>query len=158
MTESRVRDLLLKGVFVTGMLVTGTINTISKKAQNDSVAQGAKGYPPHSFEHPWYIKFSKVCYDLRFQTVVMFLGEFVCLWVFALQMACKRKEPQDNFSSGNVPPKSNRLVKLHHYLNITAKYIYIYNSNILRYSRYFLWRNWIIMGICFCLAGFFILL
>ncbi|XP_067682026.1 solute carrier family 35 member F6-like [Haliotis asinina] len=57
-----------------GMLVTGSINTISKKAQNDCVAPG---YPdrsansttkPHDFDHPW------------FQTFIMFIGEMSCLF------------------------------------------------------------------------------
>ncbi|XP_041353589.1 solute carrier family 35 member F6-like [Gigantopelta aegis] len=56
-----------------GMLVTGSINTLSKKAQNDCVVEG---YPdrssnnttkPHEFDHPW------------FQTWIMFIGEMCCL-------------------------------------------------------------------------------
>ncbi|ESO96502.1 hypothetical protein LOTGIDRAFT_159919, partial [Lottia gigantea] len=56
-----------------GMLVTGSINTISKKAQNDC---SAIGYPDksknntatdHDFDHPW------------FQTWIMFIGEMGCL-------------------------------------------------------------------------------
>ncbi|KAL5009135.1 hypothetical protein ScPMuIL_014716 [Solemya velum] len=57
-----------------GMLVTGSINTLSKKAQNDC---NVTGYPdhsanntsqPHSFDHPW------------FQTLIMFFGETLCLF------------------------------------------------------------------------------
>ncbi|KAK6183553.1 hypothetical protein SNE40_011011 [Patella caerulea] len=54
-----------------GMLVTGSINTISKKAQLDCTV---KGYPDkngtskeHDFDHPW------------FQTWIMFIGEMFCL-------------------------------------------------------------------------------
>ncbi|XP_067138680.1 solute carrier family 35 member F6-like [Centruroides vittatus] len=56
-----------------GMLITGSINTLSKKAQNDC---SAAGYPDsktnstttvHKFDHPW------------FQTVIMFIGEMSCL-------------------------------------------------------------------------------
>ncbi|XP_013775752.2 solute carrier family 35 member F6-like [Limulus polyphemus] len=56
-----------------GMLVTGSINTLSKKAQNDCYSPG---YPDsrfnntvkdHKFDHPW------------FQTIIMFTGEMACL-------------------------------------------------------------------------------
>lgn len=56
-----------------GMLITGSINTLSKKAQNDC---SAFGYPDprtngtstkHKFDHPW------------FQTLIMFIGEMSCL-------------------------------------------------------------------------------
>ncbi|XP_065058715.1 solute carrier family 35 member F6-like [Rhopilema esculentum] len=53
-----------------GMLITGSINTLSKKAQNDCSAKGLKdmsGNAYHSFDHPW------------FQTLIMFCGETLCL-------------------------------------------------------------------------------
>jgi drug/metabolite transporter (DMT)-like permease len=51
-------------VLVAGMLITGTINTLTKKIQNDTYNK--------TFNHPW------------FQTAVMFLGEFLCLIVFEI--------------------------------------------------------------------------
>jgi hypothetical protein len=55
-------------VLVVGMLATGTLNTITKKVQNDAVANGTfRGGKPHTFEHPW------------FQTWLMFLGEMLCI-------------------------------------------------------------------------------
>ncbi|XP_071484700.1 solute carrier family 35 member F6-like [Diadema antillarum] len=60
-----------------GMLVTGSINTLSKKAQNDCVVKGVAiphgpngtnvTATPHEFDHPW------------FQTIIMFTGESLCL-------------------------------------------------------------------------------
>ncbi|XP_054756544.2 solute carrier family 35 member F6-like isoform X1 [Lytechinus pictus] len=59
-----------------GMLVTGSINTLSKKAQNDchvkgvAIPQGPNGTKTateHEFDHPW------------FQTIIMFMGESLCL-------------------------------------------------------------------------------
>ncbi|KAL8602688.1 hypothetical protein ACOMHN_058641 [Nucella lapillus] len=73
-------------VLMIGMLVTGSINTISKKAQNDC---NVKGYPNssanntatvHSFDHPW------------FQTWIMFIGECTCL--LGLYLARRRERKQ----------------------------------------------------------------
>ncbi|KAL4237585.1 hypothetical protein ACF0H5_002299 [Mactra antiquata] len=50
-----------------GMLVTGSINTLSKKAQNDCTVKGYKS-DSHAFDHPW------------FQTWIMFIGECFCLF------------------------------------------------------------------------------
>jgi len=54
-------------IFVVGMLLSGSINTLTKKAQNDSNAVGMDG-TKRPFEHPW------------FQTLLMFVGEFLCLF------------------------------------------------------------------------------
>ncbi|KAK3092644.1 hypothetical protein FSP39_005347 [Pinctada imbricata] len=65
-------------VLMVGMLITGSINTLSKKAQNDCIV---KGYPdksanntstPHEFDHPW------------FQTLIMFIGETLCFFGFCI--------------------------------------------------------------------------
>ncbi|KAL6069940.1 Solute carrier family 35 member F6 [Balamuthia mandrillaris] len=53
-------------ILVAGMLLTGSINTIVKRAQNEASAKGIDG-KDRQFEHPW------------FQTWVMFIGEFLCL-------------------------------------------------------------------------------
>jgi len=53
-----------------GMLISGSINTLSKKAQNDCSSKGLKdehGNEVHKFDHPW------------FQTGLMFIGESLCL-------------------------------------------------------------------------------
>ncbi|KXJ24479.1 solute carrier family 35 member F6 [Exaiptasia diaphana] len=53
-----------------GMLISGSINTLSKKAQNDCSSKGLKdthGNEVHKFDHPW------------FQTGLMFIGETMCL-------------------------------------------------------------------------------
>jgi len=53
-----------------GMLISGSINTLSMKAQNDCSSKGLKdkyGHEFHKFAHPW------------FQTGLMFLGETLCL-------------------------------------------------------------------------------
>eukprot|EP00164_Ancoracysta_twista_P002055 GFYU01002707.1.p1 GENE.GFYU01002707.1~~GFYU01002707.1.p1 ORF type:complete len:403 (-),score=130.55 GFYU01002707.1:286-1494(-) len=60
----------VKYMLVAGMLITGSINTISKKMQNQSTAEGVDG-DVHKFSKPW------------FQTVIMFSGELVCLlWLY----------------------------------------------------------------------------
>ncbi|XP_070577855.1 solute carrier family 35 member F6-like [Ptychodera flava] len=72
MAKLTVRQMLL----ALGMLVTGSINTLSKKAQNDCVVKGISlptgpngtmEATAHPFNHPW------------FQTVIMFIGETLCL-------------------------------------------------------------------------------
>jgi len=67
---------------VVGMLLTGSINTLSKKAQNDCSSSGLKdkdGNVYHKFDHPW------------FQTLIMFSGEALCLLGLIYQ---RRKERQ----------------------------------------------------------------
>ncbi|KAH3767125.1 solute carrier family 35 member F6 [Pelomyxa schiedti] len=59
-------------VLVCGMLLTGCINTLSKKFQNDTESPGYNG-DVHYFAHPW------------FQTLVMFTGEFLCLIGIVIQ-------------------------------------------------------------------------
>jgi len=54
------------------MLITGAVNTLTKKFQNQSVAPGLNN-EPHLFQHPW------------FQTFVMFVGETACLIPLLIQ-------------------------------------------------------------------------
>ncbi|CAH1263583.1 SLC35F6 [Branchiostoma lanceolatum] len=73
-------------LLVLGMLVTGSINTLSKKAQNDSKVKGVPGpngteAVEHDFDHPW------------FQTVIMFIGEMCCL----IGLFIQRKRERDQF-------------------------------------------------------------
>ncbi|XP_062503729.1 solute carrier family 35 member F6-like isoform X2 [Corticium candelabrum] len=71
-------------ILATGMLITGSINTLSKKAQNDCTVgyNNSHGAPPHKFDHPW------------FQTLVMFTGESLCLIGFAIQRIRENRKLQ----------------------------------------------------------------
>lgn len=73
-----------------GMLLSGCINTISKKAQNKSSAIGWNT-PEHKFVHPW------------FQTIIMFIGEALCVFGFIYQRQSARKKEQKNIQEGNAP-------------------------------------------------------
>ncbi|CAH1793269.1 unnamed protein product [Owenia fusiformis] len=101
-------------LLVVGMLVTGSINTLSKKAQNDCIVPG---YPnisanntatPHKFDHPW------------FQTVIMFLGEALCLIGLFISRHKERKKLQVEYAqklleSQDVvhhPPKLPRVFQI----------------------------------------------
>eukprot|EP00794_Sanderia_malayensis_P020372 gene20372-22381_t len=73
-----------------GMLLTGSINTLSKKAQNDCEAYGLKdmdGKTYHSFDHPW------------FQTLIMFTGETLCLLGLLYQRRKEAKKARELFLS-----------------------------------------------------------
>ena len=94
-------ETALKTTFVIGMLITGTINTISKKIQNDvevfirvliiivvvpvqhlifvQKSEGMEG-EVHTFTHPW------------FQTAVMFMGEALCIIPYLLSKFCCASE------------------------------------------------------------------
>src|SRR3989338_4664343 len=52
-----------------GMLIPGTINTLAKKAQNETLSIGINGELA-PFVHPW------------FQTFVMYIGEALCFVAF----------------------------------------------------------------------------
>jgi hypothetical protein len=58
MTESTTEVTFLARfatiIFVVGMLTTGTVNTITKKIQNESSTQGI--HQVHTFSHPWFVK------------------------------------------------------------------------------------------------------
>ncbi|XP_065665184.1 solute carrier family 35 member F6 isoform X2 [Hydra vulgaris] len=65
-----------------GMLLTGSINTLSKKAQNQCTSYGIDDLHKtklRKFEHPW------------FQTLIMFAGEALCLLGFCYS---SRKDAQ----------------------------------------------------------------
>jgi len=63
---------LRNALLACGMLLSGCVNTISKKEQNTSFAKGWN-QGDHSFTHPW------------FQTIIMFLGEALCIFGFLTQ-------------------------------------------------------------------------
>ncbi|XP_063426229.1 solute carrier family 35 member F6-like [Mytilus trossulus] len=97
-------------VLMVGMLVTGSINTISKKAQNDCKVEG---YPDrsanntrtvHEFDHPW------------FQTLIMFFGEMICLGGFCIVRKKERDKRRKEYAEQNkdmtdIPPQP-RIVQL----------------------------------------------
>lgn len=62
--------------FIFGMLLTGTINTVSRKLQLECTARGFFNHSAndtrteHAFNKPW------------FQTLLMFLGEILCIFGF----------------------------------------------------------------------------
>lgn len=71
-----------------GMLFTGSINTLSKKAQNDCSSKGLKdehGHEVHKFDHPW------------FQTGLMFIGETMCLIGLYFYRRKERQRLRQNF-------------------------------------------------------------
>ncbi|XP_076100355.1 solute carrier family 35 member F6-like [Mytilus galloprovincialis] len=91
-------------VLMVGMLVTGSINTISKKAQNDCKVEG---YPDrsanntrtvHEFDHPW------------FQTLIMFFGEMICLGGYCIVRKKERDKRRKEYAEQNkdmtdIPPQ-----------------------------------------------------
>ncbi|CAG2218288.1 unnamed protein product [Mytilus edulis] len=95
-----------------GMLVTGSINTISKKAQNDCKVEG---YPDrsanntrtvHEFDHPW------------FQTLIMFFGEMICLGGYCIvrkkeRDKRRREYAEQNKDMTNIPPQPRKLRVVH---------------------------------------------
>jgi len=84
-------------VLAVGMLITGSINTISTKLadiQNVTGTSTAFGGKPHPFSHPF------------FQAALMFLGESLCLLTFWSKRAwCDKKTPtrQPLLSAGTRP-------------------------------------------------------
>lgn len=75
-----------------GMLISGSVNTLSKKAQNDCSARGLKdenGNEVHKFDHPW------------FQTGLMFIGETMCLIGLYFHRRRERQKSQQNLMSVN---------------------------------------------------------
>jgi len=75
-------------LFVVGMLITGTLNTVAAKIQNETPSLGNDG-TVHKFHHPWV------------QTWLMFMGEILCLFYFGAQLCCCKKEDEDIKSKYN---------------------------------------------------------
>jgi hypothetical protein len=64
-------------VIIAGVLISSTIQILSKNAQNQSKSQGIDG-TVRFFKHPW------------FQTWLMFIGEALCLVIFvAYTLTCR---------------------------------------------------------------------
>ncbi|XP_027050889.1 solute carrier family 35 member F6-like isoform X2 [Pocillopora damicornis] len=75
-----------------GMLISGSINTLSKKAQNDCTAKGLEdehGNEVHKFDHPW------------FQTGLMFIGETMCLIGLCIHRRRERRKLTQNLLNVN---------------------------------------------------------
>ncbi|XP_045160755.1 solute carrier family 35 member F6-like [Mercenaria mercenaria] len=78
-----------------GMLITGSIVTLCKKAQNDCVVNGYKS-KDHSFNHPW------------FQTWMMCSAQILCLIGLHIQRRRKLQEYRKEMTQNevqNVTPK-----------------------------------------------------
>jgi len=81
MSHTGGTGLLYRAVLAGGMLISGTINTVAKKFQNESCAIGLEG-DSHQFTHPW------------FQTLIMFIGEALCLLGFLAIRFHRRRQQQ----------------------------------------------------------------
>jgi drug/metabolite transporter (DMT)-like permease len=75
--------------FALGMLITGTINTLTRKIQNDTKAKGVDG-TIHPFRHPF------------FQTFVMFIGEALCLIPLFIQRRNQRRRYQELIANSSI--------------------------------------------------------
>eukprot|EP00761_Pharyngomonas_kirbyi_P000802 gb/GECH01000803.1/.p1 GENE.gb/GECH01000803.1/~~gb/GECH01000803.1/.p1 ORF type:complete len:445 (+),score=113.21 gb/GECH01000803.1/:1-1335(+) len=83
-------------ILVVGMLISGTINTIAKKAQNQTSATGLYN-ESKDFKKPW------------FQTWVMFLGEFLCFpTVLALFLIQQRRMARDAIPSSLINAETTK--------------------------------------------------
>lgn len=82
----RVQD----AIFAVGMLVAGTINTISSKLQDEVTTVGLPGSEPRKFAHP------------AVQTLTMFMGESLCMLVYFIVRARSRKAEIE--SDGSAKP------------------------------------------------------
>ncbi|XP_067390139.1 solute carrier family 35 member F6 [Emydura macquarii macquarii] len=77
-------------LFLAGlMLLTGSLNTLSAKWADNFNAEGCRGTPEHSFQHPFL------------QAVGMFLGEFSCLAAFYLLVCRDRQRAEPSMA----PPR-----------------------------------------------------
>lgn len=98
---------LTKGqiLLAVAMLATGSINTLTQKAQNQCRSNGSEvgpyaneTMPAHPFAHPW------------FQAWIMFIGEFLVLFVYACYRRSLQKQLWDDYitqikSSTSYPPE-----------------------------------------------------
>lgn len=90
---------------VAGMLITGSINTLSKKAQNDCRVKGipynrssnSSSGEEHEFDHPW------------FQTIIMFLGESFCLIGLIVSRYRERSRHRRNLYLSNIQGDGERI-------------------------------------------------
>ena len=66
-----------------GMVITGSINTISTKWADNQRAIGKPEFPEHDFDHPFL------------QAVGMFIGEFTCLIAFQIWRRFNKKKVEE---------------------------------------------------------------
>lgn len=87
----RVQDMIM----AVGMLIAGTINTISSKLQDEIKAQGLPHTDPRTFQHP------------AVQTVAMFLGECLCMFAFVVLERKRRNRVESGRATEDDVAKSN---------------------------------------------------
>jgi drug/metabolite transporter (DMT)-like permease len=85
--------ILITAAVILGVLISSTIQILSKNAQNQSNSQGIDGRV-RPFQHPW------------FQTWLMFIGEALCLILFAFyRFCCSKSTPsQEKFKKKRSSP------------------------------------------------------
>jgi drug/metabolite transporter (DMT)-like permease len=77
------------------MLVSGALNTIILKIQNLTPGASYLGNPPVLFYHPFI------------QCIFMFLGEFLCFFVYAVHIIRKRRSGKKLKKIGTILPKAS---------------------------------------------------
>lgn len=95
--ERAMRVWVVTSLLVAGMLVTGTLNTIAAKVQNETRAPGLDGRVK-SFSHPWHACSARLStlwpdFSRRVQTYFMFSGELLCLLALAFLRLRERCAP-----------------------------------------------------------------
>jgi len=75
-------------VLAVGMVITGSVNTITAKLADIQNSEGVDG-TSHAFDHPF------------FQAVIMFLGEFLCIIAYRIQVMRKKQRETPEASSFN---------------------------------------------------------
>eukprot|EP01095_Lingulamoeba_sp_RSL-Kostka_P017574 TRINITY_DN9236_c0_g1_i1.p1 TRINITY_DN9236_c0_g1~~TRINITY_DN9236_c0_g1_i1.p1 ORF type:complete len:436 (+),score=93.05 TRINITY_DN9236_c0_g1_i1:37-1308(+) len=86
-----------KSIIITGMLVTGSINTLSKKWQNDTSSKGIHGIE-QQFDQPWT------------QTLFMYSGEALCLIAYFFVLLNLRKNERKALEDDYEKFKDNQEV------------------------------------------------
>ncbi len=80
-------NLILKIIFIFGMLCFGTLNIVLKKIQNETSSMGLNN-EKELFSKPW------------FQTLLMFFAESICLWIWLI-IDCINKINSNSNSNSN---------------------------------------------------------
>jgi drug/metabolite transporter (DMT)-like permease len=79
-----------------GMLITGTINTLTTKFQDLQVVKGYGDAPPSAFEHAF------------FQTACMFIGELICLFAFRISKLFEKAPAKEEVQVDDSVPTQNK--------------------------------------------------
>jgi len=88
----------MKELLIFGMLFTGTINTLSKKWQNEQVSKGIDG-KMEPFRFPWT------------QTLIMYCGETLCMIGFLVSVYLARRRAQRAAQQEMSSTESAMLIK-----------------------------------------------